>query len=226
MSTPVRLVVEYEDGSKKEVSFSKLNGQTRNELAKLGLCSTSCGIGPARQYALLNWKDGWQEVIGIDRNMADLLRYYVVQRIEDRGRLSFDVGADFPELFVIRRTPRELNSLLIVDDKGIKSYPLDSEVERWEGIFQAGGKKEYVKYDKTDSAYPQKVVTSMDGLTKILDAVKKKLNEKGLKSQDVLGSSEEKRIELYKELAKETGLKAYERQEDVYGFIEKVMAAC
>ena len=114
------------------------------------------------------------------------------------------------------------------DERGFQrkrggDLPLDTEVERWEGIFEAGGKKEYVKYDKTDAAYPQKVITSADGLNKIQEAVKKKLDEKGLKSQEVLSSSEEKRIELYKELAKEANLKAYEKQNDVYGFLEKVV---
>ncbi len=82
----------------------------RSELARLGLAPVPQSIGSAKQYLLMKWRDGWQEVGGIDRDTAELLRYYVIERIEDRGRLSLDVGADYPELFVIERTPRDLTA--------------------------------------------------------------------------------------------------------------------
>ena len=154
MSQPKRLVVTYDDGSTKEADFADLDGQLRLQLAELGLCPPLDRVGAAKHYLLVRWQDGWQEVFAVDTDSAELLRYFVIERIEDRGRLSIDVGADYPELFIIKRTPKEVTEAVIVGDDGIRSYGLGSQVERWEGIFEAGGKLEFVKYDKTSDAYP------------------------------------------------------------------------
>ena len=220
MSVPKRLVVEYEDSSTREVDFSKVDSQMRFKLAKLGLCPPPDHVGSSKHYLLLRWQDGWQEVLGVDKDSVELLRYYVIQRIEDRGRLSFEVGADYPELFIIRRMPRELIDLLIVSDGSVKSYGLESEVERWEGIFEAGGKKEYVKYDKTDSRYPQEFSEAPAALDKLMDSLKGELDSRGLSPQKLLAMDESRRIAEYKEVARGTGIRGSERQEDVYGFIE------
>ncbi|MBA7617661.1 hypothetical protein ES703_24977 [subsurface metagenome] len=220
MSVPKRLVVEYEDSSTQEVDFGKVDSQMRFKLAELGLCPPPDHVGSSKHYLLLRWHDGWQEVLGIDKDSVELLRYYVIQRIEDRGRLSLEVGADWPELFIIRRTPRELIGLLIVSDGSVKSYELESEVERWEGIFEAGGKKEYVKYDKTDSQYPQGFSEAPEALDKLMDSLKGELDSRGLSPQKLLAMDESRRIAEYKEVARGAGIRGSERQEDVYGFIE------
>src|SRR3990172_3947353 len=124
MSQPKRLVVKYDDGSTKEADFASLDGQLRLQLAELGLCPPLDRVGAAKHYVLVGWRDGWQEVFAVDADSAELLRYFVIERIEDRGRLSIDVGADYPELFIIKRTPKDVTETLIVSDDGIRSYGL------------------------------------------------------------------------------------------------------
>ena len=221
MSIPKRLVIEYEDGSTKAIPFRNVNRQVQFELAKSELCPPPDGVGSSKQYLLLRWQDEWQEVVGVDREVIELLRYYVIERIEDRGRLALEVGTDYPELFTIERRPRELTNLLIVGRNGsLKSYRLESEMERQEGSFDEGGKKEFVKFDKSDSRYPGEFSEERETLAKVMDCAKKELDRKQLNPEQVLAMDESGRVKTYKEVAKGMGIRAKERQEDVYGFIE------
>lgn len=220
MSEPERLIVSYDDGSSKEVDFNKLGREMAYELARLGLCPPPPELGSAKQYFLLQWKDGWQEVIGSDGDVAELLRYFVIRRIEDRGRLSFEVGADFPDLFIIKRTPMDLKRLLIVGNGSVKSYSLESDLERWEGIFDAGGKLEYVKYDKTEDQSPGEMSDAPENLDEIMDDLRDELEKMGFSSQELLGMDQSKRIEAYKRIAQGIGIRGHVRQADVYGFVE------
>jgi hypothetical protein len=223
MSVPRRLVVQYDDGSTKDIDFNQVDRQTQLALSRLGLCPVPGGRGSSGQYALLRWKDGWQEVIGLSGDSADLLRYYVIQRIEDRGRLSFNVGADYPELCVIKRMPMELHSLLIVGSNGGMKYDLESGVERWEGIFEEGGKKEYIKYDGTSERYPHKAGDASQNLAEIVSSVKDALDKKGLSPQKLLDNDRPRMVEEYDEIARVIGVKGYRSQEDVYGFIDFIV---
>lgn len=223
MSAPTRLLVAYEDGSTREVDFGRLSPEMRSELARLGLAPVPQSIGSAKQYLLMKWRDGWQEVVGIDRDTAELLRYYVIERIEDCGRLSLDVGADYPELFVIERTPRDLTAALLVGHTEATSYALDSETERWEGIFEAGGKLEFVKYDRTSPKYPHEPEAETSGLDELLGSLRDELARRGLTPETLLGMEEQARIEVYKEVSRAANIRGSERQADVYGFLELLL---
>jgi len=159
----------------------------------------------------------------VDEASVDLLRYYVIERIEDRGRLSLENGGDYPELLVIERTPRDLVGAVIVGEDGVKSYALDSSVERWEGIFGAGGKREYVKFDKTSDKYPHEVEDRSEALEPVLEALKRELDDKGLDPNRLLSSAEPERVTQYGALATGAGIRGSYRQEDVYGFIESMV---
>jgi hypothetical protein len=223
MSQPKRLVVTYEDGSTKEADFAQVDGQLRLKLAQLGLCPPLESVGESKQYLLIRWQDGWHEVFGIQAESAELLRYYVIQRIEDRGRLSLDVGADYPELLIVERTPREVVGAMIVGAGGATSYELGSEVERWEGIFEAGGKKEFVKYDKTSDAYPHESKEDPEALAEVLSALKAEIEKKGLTPRALLSMEEPLRVAEYRELASGASIRGGREQQDVYGFIEMLL---
>jgi len=223
MSQPKRLVVTYEDGSTKEADFAELDGQLQLRLSQLGLCPPLDRVGVSKHYLLMRWQDGWQEVFGIEAESAELLRYYVIQRIEDRGRLSLDVGADYPELLIVERTPRDLIGATIVGSDGVKSYALGPEVERWEGIFEAGGKKEFVKYDKTSDAYPHESSGDPEALAGVVDALGDELKKKGLTPRALLSMQEPLRVAAYRELASAAGIRGGCKQQDVYGFIEMLL---
>ena len=223
MSQPKRLVVTYEDGSTKEVDFGRVDSRLWLGLAELGLVPPSVSVGAAKQYLLLRWSDGWQEVLGVDAEAADLLRYYVIQRIEDRGRLALDAGGEYPELCIVERTPRDVVEAVIIGADGAKTYALDSETERWEGIFEAGGKKEFVKYDKTSTVYPHAPSEGTGALSGILDSLSTELANKGQTPQSVLAMDEPQRVAEYKGLAAAAGLCGCRRQEDVYGLVESLL---
>jgi hypothetical protein len=220
MSAPKRLRVEYEDGSTREIDFAKIDGSIVIQLAKLGLCPAPQEITSSKHYVILRWKDGWQEVIGVDHDTADLLRYYVIARIEDRARLSLEVGEYWPELFIIKRTPRDVTSILIVGNGGAKLYPLEEEMERWEGTFEAGGKKEYVKFDKINPRTPQACVEAPEELSQLAASLKGELARLNVPPQALLAMDTAKRIEIYGALARALGFRGHERQADVYGLIE------
>jgi hypothetical protein len=223
MGLPKRLVVEYDDGSTKQVRFDKLDEQTHIALSKLGLCTPPGGVSLSEHYVLMRWDDGWQEVVGVDRDFVELLRYYVIERIEDRGRLSFDVQADYPELFIIRRMPRKLSSLLIISNDAVKTYNLTSSIEGWEGTFETGGKREYVKFDKTNSRYPQEVSEVSEALEEIIVSIKNELDRRGISPKELLENNQSRRIEGYIQIASQIGIRGKERREDVYGFMELIV---
>jgi len=224
MAVPMQLIVSYDDGSQKGLDFDKLDENLKTELTHLGLCPPPSEIGSAKHYVLMQWKNGWREVIGSNRNTLDFLRYFVIRRIEDRGRMSFEVGDEYPIFYVLKRLPMDLNRLLIVSKDRVRSYDLGKEVERHEGTFDAGGKLEYVKWDKTDSKFPSETSDAPKNLDGILSSLKDTLKKKGLVARDLLGLTPSQRIESYKQIAEGMGIRAYERQADVYGFIDLLLS--
>jgi ribosome-associated translation inhibitor RaiA len=224
MSIPKRLIIEYNDGSTKAIPFRNVDRQVQFELAKSELCPAPDEVRSSKQYLLLQWQDEWQEIVSVDSEVTELLRYYVIERVETRGRLALEVGTDYPELFIIERRPRELSHVLIVGRNGsVKSYQLVSEIEKQEGSFDEGGKKEYVKFDKSDSHYPGKFSEEHEALAKVMKRAKKELDRKQLNPEQVLAMDKSNRVKTYKEVAKGMGIRAKERQEDVYGFIELIV---
>ena len=68
------------------------------------------------KYALITWKDGYQEVATLDEETTGVLRYYVIERIEKYGRLSFESTADYPGLKVIGRKPDQIENIVLTED--------------------------------------------------------------------------------------------------------------
>jgi hypothetical protein len=224
MKEPKRLAVEFDDGSTTSIDFAKVTGKLRSILAESGLCPLTPRVGAAKHYVLLDW-DGWQEVFAVDADVVDPLRYFVIRRIEDRGRLSFEVGAEDPELFIIKRLPRELKGLVVANATGMKTYDFSSEAERWEGVFEAGGKIEYVKYDKTDPQRQNETRQNAETVTRLQDFLQRELVERGLDPPKLLAMPENQRIDEYRQITKAMGIRGKEKLEDVYGFVELMIRA-
>jgi hypothetical protein len=224
MTEPRRLTVEFDDGTTAAIDSAKITDTLRMALIESGVCPPSQRIGSAKHYVLLEW-DGWQEVFGVNADTVDLLRYFVIRRIEDRGRLSLNVGAEDPKLFIVKRLPKELKRIVVANATGVKTYDLSSEVERWEGIFESGGKFEYVKYDKVDPHSSHEAGESPETLAKFRDALKRELVECGRDPGTLLASAEAHRIDAYRQIARAMGIRGKEKQEDVYGFIELLLTS-
>ena len=217
MTVPKRLTIEFEDGSKKTTAFSQLPRPAWLELSHMGLCPPPPTIPePSKNYLLLRWKNGWQEVIAIDWDSAELLRYYVLERAEETGRIAIEVEGEYPILFSVKRLPKELDSLVIIGKTGTKRYPMEPRVKREEG-----GKIEHIAFDRAERHFQsQSQETPGIGVQEIAHFLAEELNKRGLSAKKLLNMDPMQRIAEYKELAKVLGLRATERQEDVYGFIQ------
>jgi len=217
------LVLEYEDGTQTRTDLGNVDMSVQLALANSGLCNSPPEISSANHFLILQWQDGWQEVLAINSDVADLLRYYVIRRIEDRGRLTIDVGTEYPELLIIERLPKEIDHILLVSNSGVKSYGLKIELEGYEGAFETGGKREYIKYDSSNPQFQSEFSETTKIITHIESVAVRILDEKGLSPSELLSLEQSHRIQEYKDIAKIAGLKGIERQSDVYGLIEIIL---
>jgi hypothetical protein len=215
--------LQYEDGTSQNIGFNNLDVGTQMALVRAGLCDPPPEISSAKHYLILQWKDGWKEVLAINSDTADLIRYYVIRRIEDRGRIALDVGSQYPELTILERRPADLSRMLIVGDGSVKSYELQAELESYEGIFEAGGKREYKKYDKSNPYFKHSFSEGHEGISGIENSITEILKKKNLDSSALLSMDQVHRMLEYKEIAGLAGLKGSQKQSDVYGFIELIL---
>jgi len=217
------LELEYKDGSRVKIGAEGLDGRLHYRLAELGLCAAPAEITAAPHFLVLEWQNGWRETMPVHHETASLIRYFVINRIEDRGRFSLDVGGENPELTVIERQPGQLSRILIVGENDTKAYEMGSELEVYEGIFDAGGKKEYWKYDRENPHFEAAYSESPESLKEIRGAVAGALKEKGLDAAALLEAPPEERIEAYRDIAAAAGIRGMKTQSDVYGLIETIV---
>jgi hypothetical protein len=213
MSGPKRIVVEYEDGTRREAPFSTLSGQTQAELS---------GIGPAeaartlKNFLLLEWKDGWKEVAAVDGRASELLRYYTLERVEEVGRLSLDAADAYPELLLIKRLPRHIENILFVGRESLQAYALEEKT-----AVKEGGKIEHILYDKKRPNFKMEDASAASRrFAAVLGSLNEELQKKGLRGSAVVAMSGEERRQLYSDLAHALGLRGNRQQQDVYEFLQ------
>ncbi len=213
MNAPKKIIVEYKDGTRQEAAFEQLSSAGRAELSALGLCEAAPAA--AKNYLLLEWKDGWKEVAAVSRQTLELLRYYTVERMEEVGRLSMETAGGNPELMMIKRLPARLQRIVFVSAKGPQAYALEEKA-----TVREGGKTEHYFYDKKRPNFKMEEPAAASArYTAFLDSLQRALEKKGMTAPGLLAVSEKDRLDLYKELARALGLRGAERQEDVYGFL-------
>ncbi len=213
-----RIIVEYEDGSRREAPFSKLSEKGQSELSALGLCEAP---QTGKSYVVLQWKDGWKEVLAVNEKAVEILRYYTIERMEEIGRLSLEIADANPELSFVKRRPADIKDILFVGNEALQAYTLEEKA-----TVKEGGKVEHFFYDKKRPGFSmEEAGTASTRYGAILDTLKAELKKKKLKARAVLAMSEDKRVAVCKELARSSGLRGSERQRDVYGFIQLAMEA-
>jgi len=217
MSMPKRIIIEYEDGSTKGVEFSKLSRQGWLELSKLRLCHPPSVIPePSKNYILFRWKDGWKEVVGLDRRDVELLRYYTIERTEEVGRMALEVAEEYPVLLLIKRLPKEIKNVLILGTVGLKMYALEGKTRKREG-----GKIEHISYDSKDlNSTKEGNSNANKWVAEIIDSLKMELKNRGIASKDLLFTDESKRVEVYNEIARTLGIRSMKKKEDISGFMQ------
>ena len=89
---PKKITVEFEDGSKAEADFLALTEQLKLELLRQPAFSRPSPHPEDEKCVLLEWVDGWKEVVEVDSECTEVNRYYVSTSPEDVGRLSRKKG--------------------------------------------------------------------------------------------------------------------------------------
>ena len=216
MKEPKQLTIEYEDGSVKTIPFSQLDRSIWRELSRRGLCSSPSGAEPSKSYLLLHWKNGWQEVVGVDQDSVDLLRYYILERVEETGRVVLQAGADYPLLLTVKRLPKELESLAIVGSEPAKVYEVEPKKKKEEG-----DKIEHVEFDRAERHFqPHSKQTGQDAVQEMPRLLAAEITKKNLSPQKLLNLEPGQKVAMFRELAKAMGIRAMEKQEDLYGFLQ------
>lgn len=198
-SKPQKVVIEFDDGSKTEASFDALPSQLKFELLRHPFASQPSPDPEQEKYVLLEWDNGWREVIEVDADCTEINRYYVISRPEDVGRLSLNKEHDYPELIEIVRKPMDLKKITFLD-----TFQLSLERSHREG-------------KKIDHFFT--LAKEGDAVREEVEAFKKAVADEGLDLQTLRSQDPDQQRELYERIRRRMGLKAAQRQQDVYDFI-------
>ncbi len=117
MSTakPIKLKVEYNDGSVRECGAEDLSQEGKEALAKLGLLPFSIkDLDEGNKYVLVEWKNGWKEVFSVPPDVTEVRNYLVIRRAEEVGRLFLDKKEEHPELIEILRKPKDVEKITLL----------------------------------------------------------------------------------------------------------------
>ncbi len=217
MNGPKRIIMEYEDGTRRETAFASLSKESQAELAAIGSTQAS-GDEQGKGYLLLQWQDGWQEVVAVDERAVELLRYYTIERVEEIGRLSLELAEGYPQLLMIKRMPRRIERILFVNRDRLQAYALEEKA-----TVKEGGKIEHILYDKKRPNFRMEDDSASSArYAEILASLKAELEKRGESPSTLLKTGDGDRARLYKELSQSLGLRGTERQQDVYGFLKVV----
>jgi hypothetical protein len=196
---PTKIIVEFDNKSKTEVPFENLPVSVQLELLRQPFASRPNPEPEKGRFVLLEWDDGWKEVIQVDDSCTDINRYYVISRVEHAGRLSLNSQNGYPELIEIVRKPFSLKKITFMDSFRLTMERSSREGQKTEHLFKL------TKEEKADS--------------EIVDILRKALQEEGINLQ-VLRSLEPAVIqEKYEKIRQKMDIKALWRQQDVLDFI-------
>ena len=106
---PETLTVTYPGGASATVRFDDLSATLRSEILRQPFAATPSPDPAAENYVLLEWEDGWKEVVEVDAGCTSIRRYYVISRTEEVGRLSLDHESGYPVLLEVERRPGGLS---------------------------------------------------------------------------------------------------------------------
>ncbi len=201
---PKTISLEFNDGTDITVPFDSLPRTLQDEILRQPFASRPSSNPKDVKFALLEWDDGWKEVIEVDPNCTDINRYYVISRSEDRGRLSLNKEDGYPELIEIDRKPKNIERITFVD-----TFRLHLNRSTREG-------------KKIDHFYT--FSRENDALSEMLETLKTVLKEAGVHSQQLLSFEPALEKERLENIRRKMGIMAGRRQQDVFDFIRYLAA--
>jgi hypothetical protein len=214
-----QLVAVYEDGSSVGIPLSGLNEEIKESLSKLKLYSAPSFEQPSKSYVLVRWHGGWQEVIGVEKARLEPFRYYVLERVEEIGRMSFGAGEKYPLLLYVRRLPKEIESILILDETGVKMCNLSQKE-----TVTFGERKEHTYYDseKPGWAFENNGEAHL-WVSRLAESLTNALERKQIGVGQALSMSPNERANLYAQISVDLGIQAMENRGDLTEFLDALL---
>ncbi len=156
-----------------------------------------------KKYVLMKWSDGWQEVVSVPCDVVDFNKYYVVERVEQYGRLVLNrPKGEVPELIVIGRNPRQLDKVTLVDADQRALAPKDT--------YREGTRTEY-NYDLAKDG---------DVIGELADKARSVLAKNKLNAQELLSKGNDEIAAMAKELQ----IVGTQSPDDLVSFVKFLLA--
>jgi len=130
-----RIVLEFDDGSTAESGFEALPVPLQRDLLGQPFAARPSSAPEEEAFVVLQWNDGWQEVLKVDPAFREIIRYYVIRRPEDVGRLSLNQDDGYPELIEIGRKPMDLRRITFRDAFGCQVVRTEREGTKQDHFF-------------------------------------------------------------------------------------------
>ena len=196
---PKTISIEFNDGTDTTMPFDALPENLQDEILRQPFASRPSSNPKDVKFVLLEWDDGWKEVIEADPTCTNINRYYVISRSEDRGRLSLNKEDGYPELIEIDRKPKNIERIMFID-----TFRLHLNRSTREG-------------KKIDHFYSLSKET--DAISEMLVAFKTLLKEEGVDREQLLSYETMLQKEQLENIRKKMGIMAGRRQQDALDFI-------
>ena len=196
---PQKIEILFEDGSRVEEDFELLPTPLQRDLLRQPFATRPSSHPEQEKYLLLEWEDGWKEVMQVDPACTEINRYYVISRPEDMGRLSLNREDGYPDLIEVIRKPLYLRRITFIDNFHLSPARSDREGNKTDHFF---------KMSKKGETFASEIVAFKKILTD------EKIDPKDLQTEDP--TLQKERFERIRQLM---GLRAAFRQQDVFDFI-------
>ena len=201
--TPKKLIVEFEDGSKAEASWEEVPFTLRADVLRQGFASRPSPAPKDDKFVLVEWEDGWKEVVSVPSDCEEINRYRVIVRPEEVGRLSLKRAGGYPELVEIHRRPAQVQRITFQD-----TFSLEQT-----NTLREGKKKEFHFALKKDQ----------DSLGRLKADLESALSQGGDGAEVLAGSNREQWKDNGATISRLVGVQAGRRQQDLLDFLGTLM---
>lgn len=199
VAKPQKIEIHFEDGSSVEEDFESLPIPLQRDLLRQPFAAQPSSHPEQEKYLLLEWEDGWKEVMQVDPACTEINRYYVISRPEDMGRLSLNRENGYPDLIEVIRKPLDLRRITFMDNFQLSRAQSDREGNKTDHFFEMS---------KNGDTFSSEIL-----------AFKKILADEKIEPKDLQTEDPTLQKALFERIRLLMGLRAAFRQQDVFDFI-------
>jgi hypothetical protein len=199
MPRPQEITVKFDDGSTAIAPFESLPDSLQFEIMRQPFACKPSPNPEEEKFVLLEWDDGWSEVIQVDPDCTDINRFYVISRVENIGRLSINKQDGYPELIEVVRRPLDLKRIAFMDTFELALERTDREGHKTDHFFSLTKKGE--------------------GFSEIITVFKKVVKKEGIDLKELSSKEPSEISKECEKIRRKMDLRAGRRQQDVLDFI-------